>query len=198
MTIRVQKNLWTGFRIFILTEIMIFFCMFWAFINFGVLQTSSFVLLNYPPKGIVPIFPLGIPLANVLILLYSSLPLQAAQIWIKKGVKSRTLVCIQQTIVCGVLFLYLQLKEYTSAFFTISDAMYGSGFYATTGLHGMHVTLGLMGFILFTTLIKTNKMYKELHMSLKLWSWYWHLVDFLWIMVYFVFYLWGYNWSILS
>jgi len=46
--------------------------------------------------------------------------------------------------------------------------MYGSGFYATTGLHGMHVTLGLMGFILFTTLIKDNKMYKELHMSLKL------------------------------
>ena len=46
--------------------------------------------MNFPPKGIVGLLPLGIPLANVLILLYSSLPLQAAQIWIKKGVKSRT------------------------------------------------------------------------------------------------------------
>jgi|TARA_Y100000780_G_C13455565_1_gene328843 heme/copper-type cytochrome/quinol oxidase subunit 3 len=36
--------------------------------------------MNFPPKGIVAIFPFGIPLANVLILLYSSLPLQAAQI----------------------------------------------------------------------------------------------------------------------
>jgi hypothetical protein len=36
--------------------------------------------MNFPPKGIVAIFPFGIPLANVLTLLHSSLPLQAAQI----------------------------------------------------------------------------------------------------------------------
>ena len=109
--------------------------------------------MNFPPKGIVGLLPLGIPLANVLILLYSSLPLQAAQIWIKKGVRSRTLECVAQAIGSGVLFLYLQLKEYTTAFFTISDSMYGSAFYCTTGLHGLHVTIGTLAFIILWFLV---------------------------------------------
>ena len=152
MTIRVQKNIITGFKIFLFSEIMVFFSCFWVFIHFG-LVPNIFVWMNFPPKGIVAIFPFGIPLANVLILLYSSLPLQAAQIWIKKGVKSRTLECVAQTIACGVLFLYLQLKEYTTAFFTISDSLYGSGFYCTTGLHGIHVSIGTLAFIILWFLV---------------------------------------------
>ena len=120
-------------------------------------------------------------------LVYSSLPLQAALLWIKKGVKSRTLECMGQVIACGVLFLYLQLKEYTSAFFTISDSMYGSAFYCTTGLHGLHVTIGTLSFIILWFLIYYDHMYKELHLSLKLWAWYWHMVDIIWILLYFVF-----------
>ena len=104
--------------------------------------------MNFPPKGIVGLLPLGIPLANVLILLYSSLPLQAAQIWIKKGVRSRTLECVAQAIGSGVLFLYLQLKEYTTALFTISDSMYGTTFYTTTGLHGIHIGFALLGYFI--------------------------------------------------
>ena len=153
LTIRIQKNIITGFKIFLFSEILVFFSCFWAFLNFGIVQAYSFVLMNFPPKGIVGLLPLGIPLANVLILLYSSLPLQAAQIWIKKGVRSRTLECVAQAIGSGVLFLYLQLKEYTTAFFTISDSLYGSGFYCTTGLHGIHVSIGTLAFIILWFLV---------------------------------------------
>jgi cytochrome c oxidase subunit 3 len=152
MTIRVHKSIITGFRIFLFSEIMVFFSCFWAFIHFG-LVPNIWVLMNFPPKGIVAIFPFGIPLANVLILLYSSLPLQAAQIWIRKGVKPGTLECVAQTIACGVLFLLSQIKEYTTAFFTISDSMYGSAFYCTTGLHGLHVTIGTLAFIILWFLV---------------------------------------------
>ena len=185
-TIRVTKNIITGFKVFLFSEIMIFFSCFWAFIHF-LLLTNTLVLMNFPPKGIVALRAIGIPLANVCILVYSSLPLQAALLWIKKGVKSRTLECMGQVIACGVLFLYLQLKEYTSAFFTISDSMYGSAFYCTTGLHGLHVTIGTLSFIILWFLIYYDHMYKELHLSLKLWAWYWHMVDIIWILLYFVF-----------
>ena len=151
-TIRVTKNIITGFKVFLFSEIMIFFSCFRAFIHF-LLLTNTLVLMNFPPKGVVALRAIGIPLANVCILVYSSLPLQAALLWIKKGVKSRTLECMGQVIACGVLFLYLQLKEYTTAFFTISDSFYGSGFYCTTGLHGIHVSIGTLAFIILWFLV---------------------------------------------
>jgi len=46
---------------------------------------------------------------------------------------------IAQTIGCSGFFIIYQLKEYTTALFTISDSMYGTNFYCVTGLHGLHV-----------------------------------------------------------
>jgi cytochrome c oxidase subunit 3 len=52
---------------------------------------------------------------------------------------------VGQTIACTGFFITIQLKEYTTALFTISDSMYGTNFYSATGLHGLHV-----GFALFS------------------------------------------------
>ena len=42
----------------------------------------------------------------------------------------------------GLLFTGLQGIEYYVAPFTISDSVYGSTFFLTTGAHGMHVLVG--------------------------------------------------------
>ena len=42
--------------------------------------------------------------------------------------------------------LELQLKEYTAAFLTFRDSIFGSDFYGTTCLHGLHVTTGSTSF----------------------------------------------------
>ena len=62
------------------------------------------------------------------------------------GVKSRTIHSLSQALGSGVVFLVLQLKEYAAAFFTFSDSTFGSDFYGTTCLHGLHVTTGSLGF----------------------------------------------------
>jgi len=85
------------------------------------------------------------------------------------------------------LFLSLQLKEYTFAFFTISDSMYGTTFYTATGLHGVHVGFALLGYSVVYFLILDDKIYKELHLYLKLWAYYWHLVDVVWISLFILF-----------
>jgi cytochrome c oxidase subunit 3 len=41
------------------------------------------------------------------------------------------------TILLAILFTGLQYFEYSEAGFTMSDGVYGSTFYASTGLHGL-------------------------------------------------------------
>jgi cytochrome c oxidase subunit 3 len=41
------------------------------------------------------------------------------------------------TIILAILFTGLQYFEYSEAGFTMSDSVYGSAFYASTGLHGL-------------------------------------------------------------
>ena len=117
MTIRVQNNIITSFKIFLISESMIFFSCFSGCSDIGLLP-NIFLNNNFPPNGTLPIFPFGIPSSNLFLLLYSSLPLQGGQIWIKLGVKGRSVEALSQGIGTGVLFLGLQLKEYTAAFFT--------------------------------------------------------------------------------
>ena len=115
-------------------------------------------------------WPFGIPSSNLFLLLYSSLPLQGGQIWIKLGVKGRSSEGLSHALGTGILFLDLQLKEYTGAFFTLSDSIFGSDFYATTSLHGLHVTLGTLGFSKVGSSLRKDKGYKEVHLICKFWA----------------------------
>jgi hypothetical protein len=56
VTIRVQNDMITGFKIFLISECMMFFCCFWGFIHMGLLP-NIFILNNLPPNGILPIWP---------------------------------------------------------------------------------------------------------------------------------------------
>jgi heme/copper-type cytochrome/quinol oxidase subunit 3 len=48
------------------------------------------------------------------------------------------------TILLAAFFTLLQYYEYSVALFNISDSVYGSVFYMTTGLHGSHVIIGTL------------------------------------------------------
>ena len=99
-------------------------------------------------------YSFSIPFSNLCILLFSSLPLQSAQIFIKIGFLNNTIESLGQSLSCGLLSIILQLKEFLYSYFSLSDCLIGSIFYFTTGLHGFHVIIGTFLFFLILFFIQ--------------------------------------------
>ena len=97
------------------------------------------------------------------------------------------------TFVMGAFFIGGQTFEYAeliSEGLTLSSDVYGSVFYLATGFHGLHVTGGLIAFVLLlgrTYLARTFT--HEQAVSAVVVSYYWHFVDVVWIALFGVIYL---------
>jgi len=72
---------------------------------------------------------------------------------------------------------------------SLSSSVYGSVFYLTTGFHGLHVTGGLIAFLLVIGRAYAVKNFgrKEMTSSIVV-SYYWHFVDVVWIALFLVIY----------
>lgn len=97
------------------------------------------------------------------------------------------------TFLMGAFFVGGQVYEYASLVqegMTLSSHAYGSVFYITTGFHGLHVTGGLIAFLI--VLIRANKARKFTHSQATtaiVVSYYWHFVDVVWIALFSAIYL---------
>jgi cytochrome c oxidase subunit 3 len=97
------------------------------------------------------------------------------------------------TFVMGLTFVLGQAYEYTNLVeegIRIDKDGYGSMYYLTTGFHGLHVTGGLIAFILFMARTTMGRFTPAQATSAIVVSYYWHFVDIVWIalfsMIYFL------------
>ena len=185
----VQNNLMFGFSLFIASEIMVFFGLIWSYLYFKMTPSPALGCV-WPPKGVVPLDPFGIALANTLILVYSGLIVNISLKAIRAQKKKAFFWSLIFTLLLGVFFLTLQSTEYIFATFSISDSVFGSLFYLTTGAHGLHVFAGVI--LLLICLIRAfySHLRADHHNSLITAVIYWHFVDIVWLLVYFLYYLW--------
>jgi cytochrome c oxidase subunit III len=96
------------------------------------------------------------------------------------------------TFVLGLIFVLGQANEYLTLIdegFTISAHGYGSMFYLTTGFHGLHVTGGLIAFIIYMIRTTMGRFTPAQATSAIVVSYYWHFVDVVWIALFFMIYL---------
>ena len=97
------------------------------------------------------------------------------------------------TYAMGAIFVAGQVWEYAtlvSEGIAIDSNSYGSAFYLTTGFHGLHVTGGLIAFLLVIgrAFAVKNFGHKEATTAIVV-SYYWHFVDVVWIGLFAVIYL---------
>lgn len=109
---------------------------------------EGMVGMVFPPMGVEVLDPYRIPLLNTVLLLSSGVTVT----WGHHSLRSRDFSAasngILLSILLGVIFLACQFIEYNNAVFSISDRVFGSNFFALTGFHRFHVTVGTIGLIL--------------------------------------------------
>jgi cytochrome c oxidase subunit 3 len=176
---KVSKGLIIGFLLFVLTEIMLFFSLFWAYFHSALNPTD----LIWPPVGIDLINPWSIPLLNTVLLLYSGV----AATWAhheflssasSSKVRSQALLSLNIAILLGLIFVALQGFEYYHSTYDITDSIYSSAFYLTTGMHGFHVIVGVSLLIAISYRLYT---YHNPTIFFDLALIYYHFVDVVWI-----------------
>jgi cytochrome c oxidase subunit 3 len=83
-----------------------------------------------------------LPLLNTVILLSSGVSVTWAHHSLIQGNRAGVLYGAFFTIVLAIIFTLFQGVEYSVSSFTISDGVFGSCFYFSTGFHGLHVMIG--------------------------------------------------------
>lgn len=189
----VQRGLRYGMILFIVSEVMFFFAFFWAFFHSSLSPAIEIGAVR-PPLGIRVFNPWEIPLLNTIILLLSGVWATLAHHAIKHAADKYFFLALYSlgiAIALGALFTLFQLYEYVIADFSISDGIYGSVFYMTTGFHGLHVIIGTT----FLTVTMLRHYYGHFigrhHFGVEAAVWYWHFVDVVWLFLFVSIYWWG-------
>ena len=103
---------------------------------------------------------------------------------IKRGNRFGLQAGLVLTFLMGLTFLLTQIREYSRIGFATKDNAFTSIFFCLTGLHGMHVFVGLLLLLAATVRAFRGHFTPSHHHGVELPGIYWHFVDVMWIVVY--------------
>ena len=176
--------------LFILSEVCLFFSFFWAFFHSSLVPTVEIGAV-WPPRGVDPLNPFSVPLLNTVVLVSSGATVTWTHHAIISGKRKEAIIGLVFTVFLGILFTGLQAMEYYEAPFTISDSVYGSTFFLTTGAHGAHVLIGSSFLLVCLLRLIYYQFTRHHHFGFEAAVWYWHFVDVVWLFLFIFMYWWG-------
>nr|YP_010937273.1 cytochrome c oxidase subunit III [Ixodes anatis]WKW95230.1 cytochrome c oxidase subunit 3 [Ixodes anatis] len=180
-----------GMILFIVSEVFFFISFFWAFFH-SMLSPNIELGSIWPPQNIIPFNPFEIPLLNTTILISSGISISWSHHSLINKNFSETYNALLITILLGFIFTLLQSWEYMQAQFSISDSIFGTTFFVTTGFHGLHVIIGTTFLLITLMRINKNHMSSSHHFGFEAAAWYWHFVDVVWLFLFTFMYWWIY------
>jgi heme/copper-type cytochrome/quinol oxidase subunit 3 len=127
-----------------------------------------------------------------LCLLASSLTIWLAERKIKarQTIAFRWLLAL--TILLGTVFVFGQCREYLRIFHAgvmVDSNLFATTFFTLTGFHGLHVCVGLIALLILMGLAVAGDFNQGRIEAVKSIGLYWHFVDAVWLVVFFVIYL---------
>jgi len=182
-----------GFILFIASEVMFFGGLFAAyFISRADTPSWPPVDLLTPAqvaKGVELKLEVALPAVATFLLISSSFTMQWAVSQIRRGNRNGLIWGLFITIVLGVVFLTMQMYDYSQLPFRASDTVYGTTFFTLTGFHGAHVAGGVIFMTVCLVRAMGGQFSEKHHDAIEACSLYWHFVDVVWIALFTTLYI---------
>lgn len=139
---------------------------------------------------------------NTIVLLASSFTVAASITAVQRSKKGQAVFFLLFSLLCGVIFLVIKYFEWGAKIhhdiFPNSETLVNGEpglniffglYYVITGLHGLHVIIGMTLLLISLFMVIRGKVNKDRFALLENAGLYWHLVDLIWIFVFPLFYL---------
>ena len=151
----------------------------------------TFKAVNPLPDGAIYELELPLPILNTVLLLVSSATFHRAGQAIRQDDHGRCRRWLLITAGLGLAFLVSQMVEYFTLPFGLTDNLYASTFFAATGFHGLHVTLGALMILIVWWQARQpqGRVTAADHFPLEAAELYWHFVDGIWVILFVILYL---------
>ena len=184
-----------GMWLFLLSEILLFGGLFLLYSSYRYKNPLDFHLAAWELNRVLGTI-------NTLILITSSLFIVLSISFIQKGNHKLSVLLLFATILFGLLFLGIKYVEWMAkiehGLYPNSPGLLGRSkgevlfyglYYTMTGLHGLHVLIGLFILSVVLVLMLKGKINEHRFIALENSGLYWHLVDIIWIFLFPLFYL---------
>jgi heme/copper-type cytochrome/quinol oxidase subunit 3 len=126
------------------------------------------------------------------VLLMSSLTMVLAVSAIQRGEHRALRTWLGTTALLGSIFIAGQVyefKEFLNFGYGFTHSPAWSAFFALTGFHGVHVTLGIVMLLSTLALSLTGRIGRPQAEAVEIVGLYWHFVDVVWVIIFTVVYL---------
>ena len=172
-----------GLATFLVADAMTFAGFFAAYLTFKA--------VNPLPDGAIYELELPLPILNTVLLLVSSATFHRAGQAIRQDDHGRCRRWLLITAGLGLAFLVSQMVEYFTLPFGLTDNLFASTFFAATGFHGLHVTLGALMILIVWWQARQpqGRVTAADHFPLEAAELYWHFVDGIWVILFVILYL---------
>ena len=162
---------------------------------FTIFVVAYLFYLGKSLSGPTPREVLETPIFYTICLLSSSLTIHLAARSLARNRVGAFLSLWLLTIALGGLFLYGTAQEWHRLIsehgLTISTNLFGTTYYSLVGLHGFHVTAGLIMLLIVAVFTLGGRVGVKQSGRIEVLSMYWHFVDAVWVVVFTVVYVLG-------
>lgn len=184
-----------GMWLFLFTELLLFGGLFFLYSVYRFMHQEDFHIAAKELNTLIGTF-------NTAILLTSSLTMALGITAIQRNNRKLSIFFQVLTIVLALGFLVNKYFEWSLKFhhgiYPGSEELLAKGsgqilffglYYVMTGLHGLHVIIGMVFIGIMTRLTAKKTITHDNYVKLEAAGLYWHLVDIIWIFLFPLFYL---------